>query len=340
MNFTYFKVDDIFPKPKKKITKFSSVPSSKGSIPFVSSSSYNNGVVAYTNEKSFEGPCITVSTNGKCFDCFYHDGKIAISSDVELLTNDSLNKYVALYICTLLNSESFKWCYGRKPKNDKVFKTRIKLPTNKFDKPDYEYMEKYIKRITNDKKYSFGTLKNVVLTDNNKIFKPKIWKNDDCVKIFRFGDLIEPNEIYKSTAYAKIDLETSDHKQSGYIQFVSRTEDNNGVDCYAKKEKGFKIELKNCLTIGDTTATIFYQDDDFITGDHIVVCRPSWLNKYTGLYIKTVLDKEKYRYSYGRAFKKDTIMNTLIALPASSDGKPDWEYMEKYISSLPFADRI
>lgn len=86
------------------------------------------------------------------------------------------------------------------------------------------------------------------------------------------------------------------------------------------------IEKRNAITIGDTTATCFYQD-------------------------------EQFKYSYGRAYLMDRVKETIVKLPykKSDDGSPlldethkysdegyipDWDYMEKYIKSLPYGDRI
>jgi len=335
--YDYVKISSIFPKIKN-IKKYSSTPESIGNVPFVTSSSLNNGVASYVEEISFVGNCITVSTNGKCFDSFYHEGAISISTDVELLTNENLNAYNALYICTILNAETFKWGYGRKPKNDKVFETSIKLPIIKKNKPDWEYMEDYIKTFVL-KDYSFGKIKNCMETNNLNPLKLKIYNESKEVKLFKFSSILD-KKLYKAKAYAKIDLEVSDIKRDGYIPFVSRTDVNNGVDCYVKDDESLQKEAGNCIIIGDTTATIYYQPNSFLAGDHIVVCRQKWINKFTALYIKTLLDKERYRYSYGRAFKKDFINDTILALPINESGNPDWEYMENYIKSLPYSDRI
>lgn len=151
-------------------------------------------------------------------------------------------------------------------------------------------------------------------------------------KTFRFGDLI--SKIYKAKAYKEEELSFSSKFSSNSIPYVTRTDLNNGVKSFALKEELENIEEKNALVIGDTTATVSYQKDDFIAGDHIVVVRADWLNEYTGLFITTILKKEQYRYSYGRAFKLDIIRETKIKLPATSDGNPDWIFMENFIKSL------
>ncbi|MCM1467882.1 MAG: restriction endonuclease subunit S, partial [Alistipes sp.] len=153
-------------------------------------------------------------------------------------------------------------------------------------------------------------------------------------KSFEFGLLID--EIYKAKANAKVDLTTSVSKVSGYIPFVSRTESNNSVDCFVLEDEIHDIEAGNAITVGDTTATVAYQQEPFATGDHIVVIRSGWLNQYTGLFIVALLRRERFRYSYGRAYLIDSIKTTRLMLPVTKDSKPDWKWMEAYIKSLHY----
>lgn len=170
-------------------------------------------------------------------------------------------------------------------------------------------------------------------------------------KPFRFGALID--KIYKAKAYAKVELTVCLSKGEGYIPFVSRTEANNGVDCYVLAEEVQIIEPGNAIVIGDTTATVSYQGSSFVTGDHIIVIRAQWLNKYVAMFIISLLQRERFRYSYGRAYLKDSIEKTRLLLPVkhgengivitdkeagfSAEGYlPDWEWMEAYIKSLHY----
>ncbi len=153
-------------------------------------------------------------------------------------------------------------------------------------------------------------------------------------KEYRLGDLI--TEIYKAKAINRDDLTES--KDSTYsIRYITRTAENNGCELLAdiREIDSKNIEKANAISIGDTTATCFYQDEAFITGDHMVVIRADeWLNPYTALYILTILNNEQYKYSYGRAFLMERIKETLVKLPQGNDGKPDWKKMENYIKSL------
>lgn len=156
--------------------------------------------------------------------------------------------------------------------------------------------------------------------------------NVESWKEFRLGDLF--SEIYKAEAHVKGELECYNVPSDNTIRFISRTEMNNGCDCYVLNNDLSGIEKANAITIGDTTATCFYQGEDFVCGDHMVICRADWINLHTALYIISMLKQEKYKYSYGRAFKMELISNTVLKLPATADNTPDWDYMERYIKSL------
>lgn len=172
----------------------------------------------------------------------------------------------------------------------------------------------------------------------------------DDWKEFTFGRLI--CSISKAKALNKDDLQIATNEKSG-IRYITRTGENNGCEFLAELssvDSSF-IQEGNAITIGDTTATCFYQSEKFITGDHMVVIRADWLDEILALYVVTILNKEQYKYSYGRAFLIDRIKNTLIKLPImlnddgtiyndtskkySDDGYvPDWQWMENYIKSL------
>lgn len=149
-----YKIGSIF--PKKKVKHFSAIPEEIGTIPFVSSTAVNNGITEKVDDAPIPGNCITVSTNGACFDCFYQPHQIVASNDVEVLYNNKLNEYNAMFIIAVMKLEKPKYSYGRKPKNGKVYDTIIKLPSiytanNKYREdgyePDWTYMEEYIKKL-------------------------------------------------------------------------------------------------------------------------------------------------------------------------------------------------
>ena len=299
-----------------------------GDIPYITRSALNNGLTGYygNSSKSVEGNCITVGAEGAV--AFYQKESFIPGIKIYTLRNSHLNEYNALFIVSILNASCYLYSYGRARILNKLKREKIKLPT-KNNSPDWDFMEEYIKSL----RCKYITTKN---ESNSKTLDLKSWKD------FKLGDLF--TETYKAKSHAKQNMMICEVNDKKAIPFVTRTEENNACDCFVYNYDLDGIEDGNAIVIGDTTATISYQANRFVTGDHIVVCRAEWINKYTALFVKSVLEKERYRYSYGRAFKKDLILSTVIKLPATQTKEgiyiPDYDYMEDYIKALPYGDRI
>ena len=156
----------------------------------------------------------------------------------------------------------------------------------------------------------------------------------------RIEDICE--EPYKAKAYNAIELQPCSSNARDSIPYITRTEENNGCKFYVQKSNEItSFERGNAITIGDTTATINYQAKDFICGDHMVILRSNHLNKYTGLFIVTLLNKERFRYNYGRAFSMDIIKKTELPLPIiPNTDNVDWQFVEDYMKSLPYSANI
>ena len=290
----------------------------------------------------------------------YMDVDFIGTTDVVAGYNDNLNDLNGLFIATVLCQERPKYSFGKKWKTH-LEDTVISLPTKTnadgtlfIDDtyqysddgyvPDWLWMEDYIK-----------SLNHKPLTTQNKSSSRTTIDTDRWIE-FRFGDLI--SDIYKAKAINKDDLvETSEKNNS--IRYITRTAENNGCEFRATLNDvpALFIEKGNAISVGDTTATCFYQSEQFITGDHMVVIRADWLNEINAMFIVAILSSEQYKYSYGRAYLIDRIKDTIIKLPIrrSKDGiliidsakqyskngyVPDWQWMEDYIKSLPYGDRI
>jgi hypothetical protein len=81
-----------------------------------------------------------------------------------------------------------------------------------------------------------------------------------------------------------------------------------------------------------------YIEKDFIGSTTLSVGRNPKLNSFNALFLVTVLDRERYRYSFGRKYKTN-LSKAKVLLPAKNN-MPDWDYMEEYIKSLPYGDRL
>lgn len=329
-----------------------------GNIPFVSRTAENNGIDGYVSvEQSAitKGNCLTVGAEG--IYSFYQQKDFATGNKVYTLRNDNISIYHYMFIATILNKEDYKYSYGRARIKSKLEEEIIKLPI-KYNNdnipvidenrtysdegyiPDWQFMEDYIKSLHHK------PITTKVKADNVKELDVYNWEE------FKVSDLFD--RIYKAKAHTKEEVVEVDKG----IHFVSRTDCNNGVDITVDKDTRYEgLEEANCITIGDTTATVFYQNERFIAGDHMVVLRANWLNLKRGLFFRTLFAQEGIRYCYGRAYRMDLIKSTLLKLPIQRDNDgtpviddnrtysdsgyiPDWQFMEDYINSLPYSDRI
>ena len=324
----------------------------------------NNGVANHIGQFPIHsGNTLTLSYNGSVGEAFYQPEPYWATDDVNALYSkyDGFNEKIGLFLATVIKKEKYKFSYGRKWTLENMKSTEICLPIKKnsegqpyigLDKkysdegyePDWDFMEAYITSL-NHQPITTGNHDTEV--DEIKISE---WQD------FIFGRLI--SKIYKASAINKDDvIEATNGCDS--IRYITRTGNDNGCEMLADLSSvpSANIEAGNAISIGDTTATCFYQAEPFVTGDHMVVVRADWMNELNALYIVCLLTKEQFKYSYGRAFLMDKIKDTVIKLPIlkdkahmpvidaeyqySDDGYiPDWEYMEKYIRSLLYGDRI
>ena len=141
-------------------------------------------------------------------------------------------------------------------------------------------------------------------------------------------------KIYKGKSYNSSDITIADDIDS--VNYITRTEQNNGIKVKVLNENFEHIECGNAITIGDTTATVFYQKDSFIVGEHIVILRADWFNELTAMFLVVQLRKESFRYPpFARAFTKDLISETEVLMPVR-DGLtniPDYQKIEELIKS-------
>ena len=350
-----FLLSDIFEiKKGKRLTKENQT---LGDTVFIGATACNNGITSYIGQEAIhDGNTISLTYNGSVGEAFYQAEPFWASDDVNVLypKNFILNENLALFFCTILRLEKQMWSYARKWNLEQMNKTQVLLPVTSNGNPDYDFMENYIKSlegdISNIPDYFLNEgyekacwyLDNINQNDFEENYAASHTKNnikltDRKWAYFELDKIVTSIKNGKSYNASDLTLAADDE----YISYVTRTDANNGVSMYVQRLDYDGLEKANAITIGDTTATIFFQEHDFITGPHIIVIRADWLNVYTANFIITILNQEKYRYPvFGRAFTKDLIKQTQIYLPVNENGKPDFEFMENYIKSLPFSARI
>ncbi|MBQ6725946.1 MAG: restriction endonuclease subunit S [Bacteroidales bacterium] len=342
-NWEYFAISKIFNSFERgKVHSQSSLPFGNDYF-YVGAKKNRCGVMTkcgYDIDLISKGNCIIFICNGEgsVGYCNYMDRDFMASGDLILAYGNFLNQHISLFLVTMLDMERPKYSFGRKY-GKYVKSTKIPLPVTTSGNPDWQWIEDYVKKNLvpklPDKSKSVWE-KNF---DTKPLSNNKLQLNTKEWEWFRIGDYFD--KPYKATAYNAIELITCSKENKDSIAYITRTDANNGCKDYVINEGFTDIESGNAITIGDTTATIYYQENDFICGDHMVVLRSSLLNKYVGLFITSLLNKERFRYNYGRAFNKGIVSDTRLKLPATKNAQgeyePDWQWMEDYIKGLPYS---
>lgn len=134
----------------------------KGDIPYISSTAMNNGVdgfVSNTENVRFFNNCLTIANSGSVGATFYQPFSFVASDHVTKLANENFNEFIYLFISNITKRVGEKYSFNREINDQRIKKEIILLPTNNQGKPDYEYMENYIKKIEYDKLTKYLNLK-------------------------------------------------------------------------------------------------------------------------------------------------------------------------------------
>lgn len=134
------------------------------------------------------------------------------------------------------------------------------------------------------------------------------------------------------------------YPKDGLYNYVSRSAFNNGVskkvDLKDRNGVDFELNKGNCITIGAEGRFAFYQKEDFIAGVKIYTIRHKNINDINAMFICALLNINVSKYKYTEARILEKIKQETIKLPATTQGQPDWQFMENYIKSLPYGDEI
>ena len=136
------------------------------------------------------------------------------------------------------------------------------------------------------------------------------------------------------------DLQAVENPADGY-PYVTTQATNNGVKTFVDSSTE-DAGVAGVLTVDSAVlGYCAYQAHPFSASDHVEKLAPKFpMNKYTAMFLTTVINQEQYRYNYGRKCSQTRLKSTAIKLPSADGENPDWALMEKYIQSLPYSSSL
>lgn len=339
-------------------------------VNFVSRTANNNGVSDVVDKiqgvEPYPANSISVALGGSIGSCYLQTKPFYTGQNVSvLLFDDNISNCAKLFITTMFMNEcKYKYvAFGRELnvhiRNDFTIFLPIKFNANKtpcMDEnkiysdegyiPDWQFMENYIKSLY------YKPISTKVKAGNVEDLNINEWEEFTVASLFT---------LLNGKGITKEEIE----ENSGFLNAVQSGEENNGVLGKIDKlyciKMGYTLTDKMCLTVARTGSAGFvsFQAEGCVVGDSakILLLDDKVANKPIYLFLQTILSANRFKYDYGRKVTEDKYLSDIIKLPIKRDEYgnpiidsnctyskkgfiPDWQFMEDYINSLPYSDRI
>lgn len=330
------------------------IEGNQGDFVAIQSGADNNGCIGkidkdYCIEMGYtftEEPCLTVARTGSAGFVAYQPFGCVVGDSAKILLLKNINRrntLVYLFLRTVLLANQYKYTYGRKVTEEKYLSEVIKLPAIDGHTPDWDFMEQYIKSL------NCKPLTTKVKKSKKIKFNVREWKE---FYLHRIMDIEMGNGIDAV-------LTTNSNPKYNY---VSRNSNGNGVVGIVDEIDGETVFPAGALSLalgGSFLGACFIQKKPFYTAQNVAVLQEKVsLSNYTKLFISTIIRNEcKIKYqAFGRELNSHIKRDFMIKLPVLCDENgfiidsthqfsdegliPDWKWMDNYIKSLPYSDKI
>lgn len=312
-----------------------------GNVPLVSAGTADNGIVAMISDKGdgvsevFPAGCLTVSMFGTAFwqnETFYavSHGRVNV-----LMPRRCVSDMVGLFLTSAVNA-CFKgeYDYSTMCTRKRLLDATVTLPATPDGEPDWAYMETYMRQVL-DREEMFAehlaSLTAEAVADGH-VIDTSTWK------AFKVGDLFD---IQKGKRLTKADM------VDGNYPFVGASAVSNGVTAFVGNDA--YLHDGHCLTVcyNGSVGETFLQKEPFWASDDVNVLRPfdESVSDFVLMFVAPCIRSLRRNYGYTNKWTSAKMAEDIILLPATSDGVPDWAYMEQYMKDVMavealFADEL
>ena len=305
-----------------------------GNTPRITCASTNNGLDdLYKNAPTEKGRVITIDSATVGFTSYQRYDFIATDHVEKICLKDvKMNVYTGLFLKQAIdNAIMQKYNYGYKFSQTRIKKQKILLPINDENKPDYQFMEDYVKEIMHRKRQEYINYAKVKLeqnrTEQNRTeqiipLHSKKWKEFFVVDIFP--------SIQRGKRLIK------DKQISGNVPYVSSTAMNNGVDNFIQYDSSKMRKYQNCLSVANSgsVGASFYEPFEYVASDHVTHLKNDNFDKNIYLFISAMTKRWSQKYNFNREINDLRISREKILLPVNNNDEPDYAYIEQYVNNI------
>lgn len=296
----------------------------EGRTPYITRTDMDNGMDSFIGNQSAyemdEGNVITIGLDTQTV--FYQPTSFYTGQNIQILKNDHLNRYVALFIVPLIKKqmEKFNWG-GNGATLGRLKKVALMLPATDNESPDYAFMEEYMKHMEQKlliRYKKFLQTKNI-RTQKGEENKTHNWKD---FLISDIGEITSGRDIYdRERIEGRNPYVTATALQNGIGYFVGNTNDTLSEGCISVNRNG-------------SVGYAFYHPYNALFGNDTRRVVPYNKNRWVNFFITRAITHQKDKYGYGLKLGTDRLKKQSIMLPATEDDQPDYEYMEHYMRNV------
>ena len=299
-------------------------------IPYITRSEVDNGINLFISDKQDdkykidEGNVITIGLDTQTV--FYQPYKFFTGQNIQVLKHPKLNRNIALFIIPLIKIQMQKFNWGGNGATlGRLSRTKIMLPVDIDNEPDWDFMETYIKKQYVEKKLEYQNYKNNVI--NGLEYKEIIPLKQKEWKEFFLNDLF----LIKSGVRL-----TKANMTSGTRPFIGAIDSSNGITNFVS-DMNSSLD-KNVLGVNynGSVCEVFYHPYECIFTDDVkhLSLKSIEGNKFIYLFFKQIIYKQKIKYSYGYKFNANRMERQIVLVPVNEDKEPDYSYMEQYTKNI------
>lgn len=319
---------DIHPTNAYKMT--SAQLMDDGENPVVVNSSYNNGIGGYSSQTVTEkGGLITFSDTTTADAIFYQPNDFVGYPHVQGMYPKG--KYAAnwqesqllFFVVTFRKAAVLQgFDYAYKFTREIASDMEVLLPVDASGEPDWAYMDECMSAVM---RKSEASLENLRQADERKqMFEISNWKEFPIGGEHGLFDVVKGSRLTKAAM------------REGTINFISASSFNNGIAAHIANTE--HVHPGNTLTVsynGSDIGRTFYQKEPFWASDDVNVLYPRFeLNECIALFLAPLIKEAGGSHVYKNKWLQTDMMNTMIPLPITEEGNPDWDYMDEYMCAL------
>ena len=119
----------------------------------------------------------------------------------------------------------------------------------------------------------------------------------------------------------------------GDTPFIGASDHNNGVTAFIADTNASEDSNVLGVNYNGSVTECFYHPYTCLFSDDVkrFHLKGREGNKYIYLFVKTVIRKQKVKYSYGYKFNDERMRRQEIMLPVDDSGNPEWSFMEDFM---------